>query len=173
MIWQSYSHIHATKPRWSMIFKMLLCKLITEILAQICFMIITFFFLGGALGAPIFSLKGNQGQGWKPATVRYIGSADSVEVSFILSVKNLWVSFLHFWQNDLAHLSDKAIYIHHKCCQRFMFLYSFFISVCNCEVFMVKQTSNIAIASVALPWYRGGGRQFINANAKSKSTLVI
>lgn len=48
-----------------------------------------FFFLGGALGAPIFSLKGNQGQGWKPATVRYIGSADSVEVSFILSVKNL------------------------------------------------------------------------------------
>lgn len=50
-------------------------------------------FLDGALGAPIFSLKGNQGQGWKPATVRYIGSADSVEVSFILSVKKLWVSF--------------------------------------------------------------------------------
>ncbi len=45
-----------------------------------------FFFLGGALGAPIFSLKGNQGQGWKPAIIRYIGSANSVEVSFILSV---------------------------------------------------------------------------------------
>ncbi|XP_016308921.1 zonadhesin-like, partial [Sinocyclocheilus anshuiensis] len=34
---------------------------------------------GVALGAPIFSLKGNQGQGWKPASIRYIGSADSVE----------------------------------------------------------------------------------------------
>lgn len=31
------------------------------------------------LGDPIFSLKGNQGQGWKPASIRYIGSADSVE----------------------------------------------------------------------------------------------
>ncbi|XP_052417115.1 zonadhesin, like isoform X9 [Carassius gibelio] len=34
---------------------------------------------GGALGSPIFRLRGNQGQAWKPATVRYIGSADSVE----------------------------------------------------------------------------------------------
>ncbi|KAK2913695.1 hypothetical protein Q8A67_002094 [Cirrhinus molitorella] len=34
---------------------------------------------GGTLGTPIFSLKGNQGQGWKPASVRYVGSADTVE----------------------------------------------------------------------------------------------
>jgi len=43
-------------------------------------------FSGGALGAPIFSLTGNQGQGWKPASVRYIGTADTVQVSFIPSV---------------------------------------------------------------------------------------
>ncbi|XP_051561427.1 zonadhesin, like [Myxocyprinus asiaticus] len=36
---------------------------------------------GGALGAPIFSLTGNQGQGWKPAVVRYTGTAD---VQFVI-----------------------------------------------------------------------------------------
>jgi len=50
---------------------------------------IIIFVLGGVLGAPIFSLKGNQGQAWKPAGVRYIGSAGTVQVSFILSVRNL------------------------------------------------------------------------------------
>ncbi|XP_055757341.1 IgGFc-binding protein-like [Salvelinus fontinalis] len=29
---------------------------------------------GGSLGSPIFSLTGNQGQGWKPAEIRYLGS---------------------------------------------------------------------------------------------------
>lgn len=28
--------------------------------------------LGGTLGNPVFSLKGNQGQDWKPAEVEYI-----------------------------------------------------------------------------------------------------
>lgn len=37
---------------------------------------IIYFIVGGPLGFPIFSLKGNQGQGWKPAMVRYIGTAD-------------------------------------------------------------------------------------------------
>lgn len=50
---------------------------------------IIIFVLGGVLGAPIFSLKGNQGQGWKPASVRYIGSAGTMQVSFILSFRNL------------------------------------------------------------------------------------
>ncbi|XP_051569103.1 IgGFc-binding protein-like [Myxocyprinus asiaticus] len=36
---------------------------------------------GGALGTPIFSLKGNQGQGWKPAMVRYTGTAN---VQFVI-----------------------------------------------------------------------------------------
>ncbi|CAB1351428.1 unnamed protein product [Coregonus sp. 'balchen'] len=31
---------------------------------------------GGNLGAPIFSLTGNQGQSWKPAEIRYLGSAN-------------------------------------------------------------------------------------------------
>ncbi|XP_034146574.1 zonadhesin, like isoform X2 [Esox lucius] len=31
---------------------------------------------GGSLGAPIFSLTGNQGQGWKPAEIRYLGSSN-------------------------------------------------------------------------------------------------
>lgn len=66
-------------------------RLITEILAQIIFirLFIRYFVLGGALGAPIFSLTGNQGQAWKPASVRYIGTAATVQVSFIFSVRNL------------------------------------------------------------------------------------
>ncbi|KAI4900182.1 hypothetical protein NFI96_023906, partial [Prochilodus magdalenae] len=31
---------------------------------------------GGELGEPIFSIKGNQGQGWKPAEVRHIGTGN-------------------------------------------------------------------------------------------------
>lgn len=49
------------------------------------------------LGDPIFSLKGNQGQGWKPASIRYIGSADSVEVRFILSVKKFFNELFIFF----------------------------------------------------------------------------
>ncbi|KAL0970016.1 hypothetical protein UPYG_G00235980 [Umbra pygmaea] len=31
---------------------------------------------GGSLGAPIFSLTGNQGKGWNPAEIRYLGSSN-------------------------------------------------------------------------------------------------
>ncbi|GAA6104294.1 zonadhesin, like [Tachysurus ichikawai] len=32
---------------------------------------------GGALGYPVFSIKGNQGQGWKPAVVKFITTRDT------------------------------------------------------------------------------------------------
>lgn len=31
--------------------------------------------LGGSLGPALFSVKGNQGEAWKPAVVRYTGTA--------------------------------------------------------------------------------------------------
>ncbi|XP_049338243.1 zonadhesin, like isoform X49 [Astyanax mexicanus] len=36
---------------------------------------------GGALGSPVFSLRGNQGKGWKPADIRHVGAGN---VQFVI-----------------------------------------------------------------------------------------
>ena len=37
-------------------------------------------FIGGAVGDRLFSVRGNQGEGWRPAEARYIGTS-AVEVN--------------------------------------------------------------------------------------------
>lgn len=48
--------------------------------------------LGGALGPPVFSLKGNQGKGWKPAEVKST-STENLQVCNVL--KSLYESPLY------------------------------------------------------------------------------